>query len=106
MQEFLFFQIFRDFPVFCVCTSLLVPVNLAIYTKGLTTIDISGCRFNRAGAGNKGNVRIFQYTDKAGYLVLIRSASWFGRSSVAAVAQSVERVLGKDEVMGPNPISS
>lgn len=24
----------------------------------------------------------------------------------AAVAQSVERVLGKDEVMGPNPISS
>jgi hypothetical protein len=25
---------------------------------------------------------------------------------LAAVAQSVERVLGKDEVMGPNPISS
>jgi hypothetical protein len=25
---------------------------------------------------------------------------------VAAVAQLVERVLGKDEVMGPNPISS
>ena len=24
----------------------------------------------------------------------------------AAVAQLVERVLGKDEVMGPNPISS
>ena len=29
-----------------------------------------------------------------------------GGSGVAAVAQSVERVLGKDEVMGPNPISS
>ena len=26
--------------------------------------------------------------------------------SVAAVAQPVERVLGKDEVMGPIPISS
>ena len=26
--------------------------------------------------------------------------------SVAAVAQPVERVLGKDEVMGSNPISS
>ena len=25
---------------------------------------------------------------------------------LAAVAQLVERVLGKDEVMGPNPISS
>ena len=25
---------------------------------------------------------------------------------IAAVAQLVERVLGKDEVMGPNPISS
>ena len=25
---------------------------------------------------------------------------------VAAVAQLVERILGKDEVMGPNPISS
>ena len=29
-----------------------------------------------------------------------------GRSSNAAVAQSVECVLGKDEVMGSNPISS
>jgi hypothetical protein len=31
-----------------------------------------------------------------------------GRSDreFAAVAQLVERVLGKDEVMGPNPISS
>ena len=29
-----------------------------------------------------------------------------GEISVAAVAQLVERVLGKDEVMGPNPISS
>ena len=30
-----------------------------------------------------------------------------GRSPLsAAVAQLVERVLGKDEVMGPNPISS
>jgi hypothetical protein len=27
-------------------------------------------------------------------------------SEPAAVAQLVERVLGKDEVMGPNPISS
>ena len=27
-------------------------------------------------------------------------------AGIAAVAQSVERVLGKDEVMGPNPISS
>ncbi len=26
--------------------------------------------------------------------------------TVAAVAQLVERFLGKDEVMGPNPISS
>ena len=29
-----------------------------------------------------------------------------GELSWAAVAQLVERVLGKDEVMGPNPISS
>ncbi len=28
------------------------------------------------------------------------------RLTLAAVAQLVERVLGKDEVMGPNPISS
>jgi hypothetical protein len=28
------------------------------------------------------------------------------RPRFAAVAQLVERVLGKDEVMGPNPISS
>ena len=28
------------------------------------------------------------------------------RLQSAAVAQSVERVLGKDEVMGPSPISS
>ena len=27
-------------------------------------------------------------------------------AGIAAVAQLVERVLGKDEVMGPNPISS
>ena len=27
-------------------------------------------------------------------------------TKLAAVAQLVERVLGKDEVMGPNPISS
>ena len=29
-----------------------------------------------------------------------------GELGIAAVAQPVERVLGKDEVMGPNPISS
>jgi hypothetical protein len=29
-----------------------------------------------------------------------------GNISIAAVAQSVERFLGKDEVMGSNPISS
>ena len=29
-----------------------------------------------------------------------------GGSGIAAVAQLVERVLGKDEVMGPSPISS
>jgi hypothetical protein len=29
-----------------------------------------------------------------------------GEFGIAAVAQLVERVLGKDEVMGPSPISS
>ena len=29
-----------------------------------------------------------------------------GEPDIAAVAQLVERVLGKDEVMGPSPISS
>ena len=39
--------------------------------------------------------------------VLVLGKTFFeGRSSNAAVAQSVECVLGKDEVMGSNPISS
>ena len=42
-----------------------------------------------------------------GVVVLVSEKSFFeGRSSNAAVAQSVECVLGKDEVMGSNPISS
>jgi hypothetical protein len=32
--------------------------------------------------------------------------SGLGKMTQAAVAQSVERVLGKDEVKGPNPLSS
>ncbi len=40
-------------------------------------------------------------------VVLVFEKSFFrGRSSNAAVAQSVECVLGKDEVMGSSPISS
>jgi hypothetical protein len=41
--------------------------------------------------------------------VLLSTQKPFGRRRiiwVAAVAQPVERVLGKDEVMGSNPISS
>ena len=34
------------------------------------------------------------------------SPALFGATSIAAVAQSVECVLGKDEVMGSSPISS
>ena len=39
---------------------------------------------------------------------MLRDVAWQRsvRISYAAVAQLVERVLGKDEVMGPNPISS
>jgi hypothetical protein len=33
-------------------------------------------------------------------------ALFYFLNRLAAVAQLVERVLGKDEVMGPNPISS
>ena len=48
--------------------------------------------------GDKGLFRV---------VVLVSGKSRFkGRSSNAAVAQSVECVLGKDEVMGSNPISS
>ena len=36
----------------------------------------------------------------------MRCCGRFGSNGAAAVAQLVERVLGKDEVMGSSPISS
>ena len=41
-----------------------------------------------------------------GSIPIARSCFNEATSSIAAVAQSVECVLGKDEVMGSNPISS
>ena len=39
-------------------------------------------------------------------LLAVETRRFFGGSVSAAVAQLVERVLGKDEVMGSSPISS
>ena len=40
------------------------------------------------------------------FAILIYPRAANGECGIAAVAQLVERVLGKDEVMGPSPISS
>ena len=66
-------------------------------------LEINSCVFLEAG--EQGGCTFFVVLK---VVVLISRASlerdWnFG---VAAVAQLVERVLGKDEVMGPSPISS
>ena len=73
-----FFNFFTFFGVFCVCTFKATYINYAVLIRKLT-IEVADF--------HEDCVVIF-YTDSA------------------AVAQLVERVLGKDEVMGPIPISS
>jgi len=53
------FQIFPNFPVFYVCTSVLASVNLVIYIKMLTEIQVPGCRLNIAGASGQGEMFVF-----------------------------------------------
>jgi hypothetical protein len=56
------------------------------------------------GSGARGIVRIFGHTGMVSCFFSYSIHDCY--SCVAAVAQLVERVLGKDEVMGPSPISS
>ena len=98
-----FFLLFSFFCIFYVCTLAVLPVNLAIYIKGLTRT--SGSWAVKQGR-SKGKCSYFWLCEQGNMVVFDSIQFCQGGSGIAAVAQLVERVLGKDEVMGPSPISS
>ena len=101
--EGVFFLVFSFFCIFYVCTLTVLPVNLAIYIKRLT--KTSGSCTVKQGRG-KGKCSYFWLCEQGNMVVSDSIQFCQGGSGIAAVAQLVERVLGKDEVMGPSPISS
>jgi hypothetical protein len=59
LKDFLFFQIFSDFSAFCVCTSGLVSVNLAIYIKRLSEIQVPGRQLEKSWGQEQGEMFVF-----------------------------------------------
>jgi len=59
LKNFPFFQIFPDFSAFCVCTSGFVSVNLAIYIKRLSEIQVLGRQLEGSWGQEQGEMFVF-----------------------------------------------
>jgi hypothetical protein len=86
---------------FCVCTFWFIFLDYPFCTKIKSADFVDSCvNFWIIEAGEKVVVQLL-FIERLAVIGLSN-----GDISIAAVAQSVERFLGKDEVMGSNPISS
>ena len=80
--------------------------NPAAPISYLEWLSLSGCSSTVEPQPSKLVVRVRFPSPALWVDRLLLVLCWWGVWASAAVAQSVERVLGKDEVMGSSPISS